>query len=73
MLRQTAKNAHYSKLAETFKQVHKVELNDLLEDPSVLNAEKKAVESEIKGDPKNATSKKADDRKDAGLADGDLQ
>lgn len=66
MLRSTAKNAHYSKLAETFKQVHKVELNDLLEDPSVLNAEKKAVESEIKGDPKNAASKIADDRKDAG-------
>ena len=66
MLRQTAKNAHYSKLAETFKQVHKVELNDLLEDPSVLNAEKKAVESEIKGDAKNAAAKVADDRKDAG-------
>jgi hypothetical protein len=66
MLRQTAKNAHYSKLAETFKQVHKVELNDLLEDPSVLHAEKKAVESEIKGDAKNAAAKSADDRKDAG-------
>jgi hypothetical protein len=67
MVRQTAKNAHYTKLAETFKQVHKVELNDLLEDPSVLNAEKKAVESEIKGDPKNASVEKtADDRKDAG-------
>src|SRR5271157_4469912 len=64
MLRQTAKNAHYSKLAETFKQVHKVEMNDLLEDPSILNAEKKAVESEIKGDAKSA--KVADDRKDAG-------
>src|SRR5208337_3941221 len=58
--------AHYSKLAETFKQVHKVELNDLLEDPSVLNAEKKAVESEVSGDAKNAAAKKADDRKDAG-------
>lgn len=66
MLRQTAKNAHYSKIAETFKQVHKVEMNDLLEDPSILNSEKKAVESEIKGDPKNAGAKKADDRKDAG-------
>lgn len=66
MLRQTAKNAHYSKLAETFKQVHKMELNDLLEDPSVLNGEKKAVESELKGDPKNAAAKVADDRKDAG-------
>lgn len=66
MLRQTAKNAHYSKVAETFKQVHKVELNDLLEDPSVLNQEKKAVESELKGDPKSASAKTADDRKDAG-------
>jgi hypothetical protein len=67
MLRQTAKNAHYSKVAETFKQVHKVELNDLLEDPSVLNQEKKAVESELKGEPKSAAAeKKADDRKDAG-------
>lgn len=66
MLRQTAKNAHASKLAETFKQVHKVELNDLLEDPSVLKSEKSAVESELKGDAKNATKKKADDRKDAG-------
>lgn len=71
MLRQTAKNAHYSKIAEQFKQVHKVELNDLLEDPSVLNAEKKAVESELKGDAKNAAvDKKADDRKDAGPQEG---
>jgi hypothetical protein len=64
-LRQTAVNAHNTKLAETFKEVHKVELNDLLEDPSVLNAEKKAVESEVKGEAKNA-GKVADDRKDAG-------
>src|SRR5271156_133698 len=66
MLRQTAKNAHYSKLAETFKQVHKVELNDALEDPSVLSSLKKEVASELSGDAKNATAKKADDRKDAG-------
>jgi hypothetical protein len=67
MLRQTAKNAHYSKLAETFKQVHKVELNDALEDPSVLSSLKKEVAAEVKGDPKNAAvEKKADDRKDAG-------
>jgi hypothetical protein len=65
MLRQTAKNAHYSKLAETFKSVHKVELNDLLENPSVLSEAKNAVEKEIKGDAKNAT-KTADDRSDAG-------
>ena len=67
-LRQTAKNAHYTKVAETFKEVHKVEMNDLLEDPSILNAEKKAVESEVKGEAKSAAiePKKADDRKDAG-------
>ena len=64
MLRQTAKNAHYSKLAETFKSVHKVELNDLLENPSVLSEAKSAVEKEIKGDAKSA--KTADDRSDAG-------
>jgi hypothetical protein len=33
-LKQTAKNAQYTKIAETFKEVHKVEMNDLLEDPS---------------------------------------
>jgi len=65
-LRQTAINAHYSKVAEQFKEVHKVELNDLLEDPSVLKSERSAVEKEIKADAKSATSKKADDRKDAG-------
>jgi len=64
-LRQTAINAHNTKLAETFKEVHKVELNDLLEDPSVLNAEKKSVESELKGDAKSA-GKVADDRKESG-------
>ena len=65
-LRQTAVNAHYTKIAEEFKKVHKVELNDLLENPSVLAKEKAAVESELKGEAKNATTKKADDRKDAG-------
>jgi hypothetical protein len=68
-LRQTAINAHYTKVAETFKEVHKVEMNDLLEDPSILNAEKKAVSSEVKGDAKNA-GKVADDRKDAGPQEG---
>jgi hypothetical protein len=68
MLRQTAKNAHYSKLAEKFESVHKKTLNDLMEDPSVLASEKKSVESELKGEPKSAAvdSKKADDRKDSG-------
>jgi hypothetical protein len=62
-LRQTAVNAHNTKLAETFKEVHK--MNGLPEDPSVLNTEKKAVESEIKGDAKSA-GKVADDRKESG-------
>jgi hypothetical protein len=65
-LRQTAKNTHYSKIAETFKEVHKVEMNDLLEDPSILHAERKAAEAELHGEAKNATAKVADDRKDAG-------
>ena len=68
MLRQTAKNAHYSKLAEKFESVHKKTLNDLMEEPSVLASEKKSVESELKGEPKSAAvePKVADDRKDAG-------
>ena len=71
-LRQTAINAHYSKVAEQFKEVHKVELNDLLEDPSVLKSERSAVEKEIKGDAKAAAvaPKVADDRKDAGPQEG---
>ena len=67
VLRQTAINAHYTKVAETFKEVHKVEMNDLLEDPSILSKEKNAVKSEVKGDAKNAAPKIADDRKDCGV------
>src|SRR5271166_1043659 len=67
MLRQTAKNAHYSKLAEKFESVHKKTLNDLMEEPSVLASEKSSVEKELKGEPKSAAKpKSADDRKDAG-------
>ena len=71
MLRQTAKNAHYSKLAETFKQVHKTELNEFLTEGEDLSSLKASVEKELKGDPKNAAAdKKADDRKDAGPQEG---
>lgn len=63
MLRQAAVNAHYTHLAEEYKNVMKKDLNDLMEDPSVLRKEEAAVLSEIKGDPKNA-GKKADDRKE---------
>lgn len=65
MLRQTAKNAHYSKLAETFKQVHKTELNQFLEEGENLASLKASVAKEVKGDAKSA-GKTADDRKDAG-------
>jgi hypothetical protein len=65
-LRQTAVNAHYSKVADEFKKVHKVEMNDLLEDPSVLTKARSEVESELKGAAKEAAAKVADDRKDAG-------
>ena len=70
MLRQTAKNAHYSKLAETFKQVHKTELNEFLTEGEDLSSLKASVEKELKGDPKNAAAKTADDRKDAGTQEG---
>jgi hypothetical protein len=71
MLRQTAKNAHYSKLAETFKQVHKTELNEFLTEGEDLSSLKASVEKELKGDPKSAAAdKKADDRKDAGPQEG---
>lgn len=65
-LRHTALNAHFTRIAEQFSKVHKVDLNDLLEDPSILTKEEKAVQTELKGEAKNAGKKVADDRKDAG-------
>ena len=65
MLRQTAKNAHYTKIAE---EVHKKEMNDLMAPSSELTTEQHAVTSELKGEAKNA-GKTADDRKDAGPQD----
>lgn len=65
-LRQTAVNAHYTKIADTLREVHKVELNQLLEASGDLEKAKSEVKAELKGDAKAATSKKADDRKDAG-------
>jgi hypothetical protein len=61
MLRQTAINAHYTKVAEKFEQVHKVELNEFLEDESFLKKMKNEVEKELKSEPKTAKTKKADE------------
>ena len=63
MLRQTAVNAHYTKIAEKFEQVHKVELNELIEQPAFLEKMKSEVEKELKGEAKNAKRKKADEEK----------
>jgi hypothetical protein len=65
-MHQTAVNAHYTRIAEKIETRLKCDLNDLLENPSILTKEEKAVESEFKGEPKDASAKKADDRKDAG-------
>lgn len=60
-LRQTAINSHYTKLAERFEQIHKIELNELIEDESLLNKLKAEVERELKGEAKNASAKTADE------------
>lgn len=59
-------NAHYTKLADTLKEVHKVELNQLLEASGDLEKCKNEVKSELKGDAKSANAKVADDREAAG-------
>lgn len=64
--RQTARNAAFQKTCEAIASVTKTTMNDLMENPSILASEESAVKSELKGDPKSATTKKADDRKDAG-------
>ena len=71
-LRQTAENAHYKKMAETFKEVHGVEMNDpkLAEAPSVLSSAQSEIKSEIHGNPTTASAKKADDRKECGPITG---
>ena len=61
MLRQTAVNAHYTKIAEKFEQVHRVELNEFLEDESFLKKMKGEIEKELKGEAKSAKAKKADE------------
>jgi hypothetical protein len=66
VLRQTAKNMAFQKVCEELSSIHKVEMNDLLEDPSVLTKATREVVSELKGEAKNAKPKKADDRKECG-------
>jgi hypothetical protein len=66
MLFQASKNAFNTKLAETFEQVHRTSLNEFLESDASLDKIKGEVESELKGKAKDASSKKADDTKDAG-------
>lgn len=65
-LRQTAKNAHYTKIADTLREVHKVEMNQLLEASGDLEKAKNQVKAELKGDAKSANAKVADDREAAG-------
>lgn len=61
MLRQTAVNAHYTKIAEKIEQMHKIELNELIEQPTFLEKMKNEVEKELKGEAKNAKRKVADE------------
>ena len=72
MLRQTAKNGYYTKLAESNK-VHKEVMNDptLMGEGENVDGLKKEVASELKGDPKSAAVKKADDRKECGEISGE--
>jgi hypothetical protein len=60
-LKQTAINAHYTHIAESFETEHKVSLNEYLDDPSVLTKEENGLKAELKADPKAAAAKKADD------------
>jgi hypothetical protein len=60
-LRQTAINAHYTRIAEAFESEHRISLNEYLDDPSVLSKEEAGLKAELKSDPKNAAKKKADD------------
>ena len=56
IVRQAAVNAHWTKVAEKFEEMHKVELNELIEDPSLLNKMQNEVEKELKGEAKNASA-----------------
>src|SRR5208282_4845419 len=65
-VKQSAVNNYYTKIAEELRDIHKVEMNDLLEKPEVLSKMKSEVESELKGGPKSAAAKTADDRTECG-------
>jgi len=60
-LRNAAKAAHFSRIAETLDVEHKVNLNDLLESPKVLETLKNELSKELKGEAKSAKQKKADE------------
>lgn len=70
-LKQTAINANYTKLAEKLEDVHKISLNDLMENESLLSKLEKEVAKELKTeDPtKIAKAKKADEGDTAPAAD----
>ena len=63
---QTARNAAYHKALVAIAEVQKKTLNDLMAPPSELTTERNAVAAEMRKEPKDASVKKADDRKDAG-------
>jgi hypothetical protein len=65
-LRNAAKAAHFSHVAETLEIEHKVNLNDLLESPKVLETLKNELAKELKAEPVKASKaatalKKADE------------
>lgn len=60
-LKQSAINANYTKIAETLKEVHKVDLNDLMEDEATLTK----LQNELAKELKKASAKKADGEEEA--------
>ena len=57
--KQTAINAHYTRLAEQIQQVFKKDMNDMLENSSVWQEAMNGIKGEFKKDPKSASSKVA--------------
>ena len=57
--KQTAINAHYTRLAEQIQQVFKKDMNDMLENSSVWQEAMNGIKSEFHKDPKSAAAKVA--------------